>query len=79
MLPLQSSGGQPENSWFLGGKYCIISNPPRYSGPHLLRFLQLVQQQHFSVNPLGQTTGTQCLLEVHLLVASFQGQLGFQG
>ena len=22
--------GQPENSWPLGGKYCIISNPSRY-------------------------------------------------
>ena len=28
---------------------------------------------------LGQVTGTQCLLEVHLLVASLQEQLGFQG
>ena len=26
--------GQPENSWPLGGKYCIISNPSRYSGLH---------------------------------------------
>ena len=24
--------GQPEKSWTLGGKYCIISNPFRYSG-----------------------------------------------
>ena len=71
--------GQPENSWPLGGKYCIISNPSRYSGLHLPCFLQHVQQQHFSVNPPGWVTGTQCLLEVHLLVASLQGQLGFQG
>ena len=28
--------GQPENSWPLGGKYCIISNPSRYSGFHFL-------------------------------------------
>ena len=27
--------GQPENSWTLGGKYCIISNPSTYSGLHL--------------------------------------------
>ena len=27
--------GQPENSWLLGGKYCIISSPSRYSGLHL--------------------------------------------
>ena len=33
--------GQPENSWPLGGKYCIISNPSRYSGLHLPCFLQL--------------------------------------
>ena len=46
--------GQPENSWALGGKYCIISNPSRYSGLHLLCFLQHVQEQHFSVNLLGQ-------------------------
>ena len=71
--------GQPENSWSLREKYCIISNPSRCSSPHLPGFLQRVQQQHFSVNPLGQVTGTQCLLEVHLLVASRQGQLGFQG
>ena len=31
------------------------------------------------MNPLGQVTGSQCLLEVHLLVTSIQGQLGFQG
>ena len=54
--------GQPENSWSLGGKYCIISNPSRYSGPHLPCFLQHVQHQHLSVNPLGWVTGTQCLL-----------------
>ena len=70
--------GQPENSWPLGGKYCIISNPSRYSGLHLPCFLQHVQQQHLSVNLLGWVTGTQCLLEVHLL-ASLQRQLGFQG
>ena len=36
--------GQPENSWPLGGKYCIISKPTRYSGLHLPCFLQHVQQ-----------------------------------
>ena len=45
--------GQEENSWLLGGKYCIISKPSRYSGLHLPCFLQHVQQQHLSVNPLG--------------------------
>ena len=65
--------GQPENSWPLGGKYCIISNPSRYSGLRLPCLLQHVQQQHLSVNLLQQVTGTQCLLEVHLLVASPQG------
>ena len=35
---------QPENSWPLGGKYCIISNPSRYSGLRLPCFLQHVQQ-----------------------------------
>ena len=54
----------------------VISNPSRYSSLHLPRFLQLVQQQHLSVYLLGQVTDTQCLLEVHLLVASLQGQLG---
>ena len=44
--------GQPENSWPLGGKYCIISNPSRYSALHLPCFLQHVQQQHLSVNLL---------------------------
>ena len=58
--------GLPENSWPLGGKYRIISNPSRYSGPHLLCFLQHMQEQHFSVKLLGQVTDTQCLLEVHL-------------
>ena len=71
--------GQPENNWPLGEKYCIISNLSRYSGLHLPCFLQHVQQQHLSVNPLGWVTGTQCLLEVYLLVASLQGQLGIQG
>ena len=70
--------GQPENSWLLGKKYCIISNLSRYSGFHVPRFLEHVQQP-FSVNPLGQATGTQCPLEVHLWVASLQGQLGFRG
>ena len=51
---------QPENSWPLGGKCCIISNPSRYSGLHLPCFLH-VQHQH--------ETGTRCLLEVDLLVA----------
>ena len=71
--------GQPENSWTLGEKYCIVSNPSTYSGLHLPCFLQCVQQQHLSVNTLGQVTGTECLLEVCLLVASLQEQLGFQG
>ena len=68
---------QPENSWPLGRKYCIISNSTR--GLHLPCFLQHVWQHHLSVNPLGWVAGTVCLLEVHLLVASLQGQLGFQG
>ena len=68
-----------ENSWPLGGKYGIISRPSRYSVLHLPCFLQHVQQQHLSVNLLGWVTGTQCLLEVHLLAASFQGQLDSQG
>ena len=68
-----------ENIWPLGEKYYIISNPSRYSGLHLPCFLQYVQQQHLSVNPLGQLRGTQCLLEVHILVASLQGQFSFQG
>ena len=67
--------GQPENSWPWGGKYCIISNP---SALHFPCFLQHVQHQHLSVNPLGRATGTRCLLEVHQL-ASLQRQLGFQG
>ena len=45
--------GRPENSWPLGGKYYIISNLSRYSGLHLPYFLQHVQHQHLSVNPLG--------------------------
>ena len=40
MLPLHLLEGQPENSWPLGGKYCIISNPSRYSGLPLPWFLQ---------------------------------------
>ena len=71
--------GQPEDSWPLEGKCCKISNPTRYLGFHLLCFLQHVCQQYLLVNPLGWVTGTQCLLEVNLLVASLQGQLGFQG
>ena len=43
--------GQPENSWPLAGKCCIISNLSRYSALHLPCFLQHVQQQHLSVNP----------------------------
>ena len=54
--------GQPENSWPLGDKCCIISNPSRYPGLYLPCFLQHEQQQHFSVDPLGWVTGTQCLL-----------------
>ena len=60
---------QPENSWPLGGKYCIISTLSRYSGLHLPYFLQLVQHQHLSVNPRGWVTGTKCLLEVHWLAS----------
>ena len=70
--------GQSENSWPLGGKYCMISNPSRYSGLHPPCFLQHVQHQHLSVILLWWVTGTQCLLQVHLM-ASFLGQLGFQG
>ena len=70
--------GQPGNSWPLGGKYSIIANPSRYSGLHLPCFLQYVQHQHLSVNPIGRVTRTQCLLEVHLLVASLQRQVGFR-
>ena len=55
---------QPENSWPLGKKCCITPNISRYSGLHLPCFLQYVQQQHLSVNLLGQMTGTQCLPEV---------------
>ena len=65
--------GQPESSWLLGGKCCIIPNPSRDSGLHLPCLPQHVCQQHFSVSLLGQVTGTQCLLEVHLLVASIRG------
>ena len=79
MLSLQFSGGITRNSWPLGEKYCIPSSPSRYSGLHLPCFLQHVQQRHLSVNPLGWVTGTQRLLEVHLLAASLQGQLDFQG
>ena len=71
--------GQPENSWLLGGKFYIISNPFRYSGLHLPCLLQHEEQKYISGDPLGRVTGTQCLREVHLLVASFQTQLGFQG
>ena len=71
--------GQPENSWSLGEKCYIISNLSRYSSLHLSCFLQYVHQQHLSLNPLGPGTGTQYLLEVHLLMASLQGQLGFPG
>ena len=70
--------GQPENSWPLGGKYCLISNPSRYSGLHPPCFLQHVQRQHLSVNPQGWAKGTKYLLEVHQL-ASLQRQLGSQG
>ena len=76
MLPLQSSG--KTISWPLGGKYCMISNPSGYSGLPLPCLLQHEQQQHLSVDPLGRETGTQCLLEVHLLMGSLQGQLGFR-
>ena len=71
--------GQPENTCPLGGKYFIIYNRCRDSGLHLPCLLQHVWQQHLSVHALGQVTGTQCLLEIHLSVASLQGQLGFQG
>ena len=75
--------GQPENSWTLGGKYYIISNPSRYWGLHLPCFLQHVQQQHLSVNLPGQATSSQCLLVWHPFqshqLTSLQRQLGFQG
>ena len=48
----------------MGRKYCIITNISRYSGLHLPCFLQYVQQQHLSVNLLGQIVCTQCLPEV---------------
>ena len=48
---------QPENSWPVGKKYCIISNHSRYSSLHLPCFLQLVQQQYLSVNPLVTMPG----------------------
>ena len=51
--------GQPENSWPLGGKYSLISNPSRYSYLYPPCFLQHVHHQRLSVNPLGQETGTQ--------------------
>ena len=51
-------GGQPENSWPLGGKYCVISNPSGHSGLHLPCFLQHLQHQHLSVKRLGWVTGT---------------------
>ena len=51
--------------------------PSRYSGIHLLWFLQHVQHQQLSVNLLGWETDTQCLLEIYLL-ASLQRHLGFQ-
>ena len=41
--------GQPENSWPLGEKCCIISNLFRYSGLHLPCFLQHVQQYAIQV------------------------------
>ena len=60
-------------SWGGGVKYCIIPNPSRDSGLHLPCLPQHVCQQHLSASLLGQVTGTQCLLEVHLLVASIRG------
>ena len=48
-----------KNRWRLGGKCSIIFNLSRYSGLHLPCFLQHVQQQLLSVNPLGQVTDTQ--------------------
>ena len=48
---------QPENSWSLRGKYCIISDLSIYSGLYLPCSLQYVQQQHLSVNPLRQGDG----------------------
>ena len=70
---------EKQNSRPLRGKYCIISNPSRYSRIYLPHFLQHVQQQHLSVDTLGWMTGTQFLLEIHLLVASLQGQIGLPG
>ena len=78
MLALQSSGETTRKQLALGRERLYnIQSLQRYR-PSSSMFLQHVQQQHLSVNPLGQVTGTQCLIEVHLL-ASLQRQLGFQG
>ena len=70
--------GQPENSWPLGEKNVQYPSPLD-SQPFIFHVSYNMQQQHLSVDPPGWVTNTQCLLEVHLLVASLQGQLGFQG
>ena len=54
---------QPKNRWPLGGKYCIISKPSRYSALHLPCFLQHVQHQHLSVNPPGRAATPASLSE----------------
>ena len=40
--------GQPENSWSLGGKYCIISTPSSYSGLHPPCFTTCVKSAFLS-------------------------------
>ena len=70
--------GQPENSWPLGEKYIYHPIPLDIQG-FTFHVSYNMCNNGISVNPLGQVTGTQPLLEVHLLVASLQGQLGFQG
>ena len=66
---------QPENSWPFGEKYCLISNSSRYSGLHLLYFLQHVQQQHLSVTPLKEALQK----FANLYLGSYKGQVIFKG
>ena len=67
--------GQPENSWPFGDKYCIISNSSRYPGLHLPCFLQHVQQQHLSVNPLKEVLQK----FTNLYLGSYEEQVIFKG
>ena len=69
--------GQPENSWPLGGKYCIIFNPSRYSGLH---FPCLLQHVNNSISREPARSGDRHTMPARtLLVAFLQGQMGFQG